>query len=93
MRSRAVRRDLGVLAFDGFGASAFADFFFFVANLGDEVGERSHVGFEAQRAGVEFGGENVVDGDRGGFGTFAHEGSSNYCETTYYTSGDAAGVR
>src|SRR5208282_1953945 len=64
----------GVLAFDGFGASAFADFFFFVADLGDEVGERAHVGFEAKRAGVNFGREDVVDGESGGFDTFAHEG-------------------
>ena len=38
---------LGVLAFDGFRPSAFADFFLFVADLGDQVGERAHVGFEA----------------------------------------------
>ena len=64
----------GVLAFDGFCASAFADLFLFVADLGDEVGERAHVGFEAERTGINFGGEDVVDGESRGIGTFGHEG-------------------
>ena len=89
MRSRAVRRDFGVLAFDGFGASAFADFFLFVADLGHEIGESAHVGFEAERTGVNFGGEDVVDCECGGFGAFAHEG--RLIETTYYISGREGG--
>jgi hypothetical protein len=64
----------GVLALDGFWASAFADFFLLVADLGDQVGERAHVRFEAQRAGVKLGGDDVVDRESRGIGTFAHEG-------------------
>jgi hypothetical protein len=63
-----------VLAFDGFGAATFANFFFFVANLGDEVGEGAHVGFVAERARVEFGRQDVIDGEGGGYGAVAHEG-------------------
>ena len=92
MRSRAVRRDLACWASMAFGASAFADFFLFVANLGDEFGDRAHVGLEAKRAGVNFGGEDVVDGESGGLDTFAHEGSSSNYLQLYYTSGARGGV-
>src|SRR5208282_5571779 len=64
----------GMLTLDGFRATAFPNVFLFVADLGDEVGERAHVGFETERAGVNVGGKDVVDGDSGGFGTLAHEG-------------------
>ena len=63
---------LGVLALDGLRTSALADFFFFVANLGNQIGKSSHVRFIAQRGRIEFGGEHVVDRDRGGFGTVGH---------------------
>ncbi len=77
-----------MLAFDGFGASAFTDFFLLVANLGHEIGESAHVGFEAEGAGINFRGEDVVDGESRGIGTFGHEGGAlKSCETTYYTSG------
>ena len=65
----------GVLAFNGFGASALADFFLFVADLGHQVGERAHVGFEAERAGVKFRGEDVINGECRGLCAFAHEGN------------------
>ena len=89
---------LRVLAFDGFRASAFADFFLFVADLGDQLGERTHVGFEAERAGVNLRGEDVVDRESGGIDTFAHVGRvqnkvRNTYETTYYTSGTKGGAR
>ena len=40
----------GMLILDGLRASALADLFLFVADLGDEIGERAHVGFEAERS-------------------------------------------
>ena len=61
-----------MLAFDGFSASAFADLFLVVANLGNEFGKRAHVGFEAERAGINFSGEHVVDRKSRGIGAFAH---------------------
>jgi len=64
----------GLSIVDGFRAATFPNFFLFVADLRDEVGESAHVGFEAERTRINFGGKDVVDGDSGGFGTFAHEG-------------------
>lgn len=63
-----------MLAVDRFGASALADFLLFIANLRDEVGKRAHIGFETQRARVKLGGQDIVDGDNGRLGAFAHEG-------------------
>jgi len=63
---------LGVLALDRLRASAFADLLLFVADLCDQIGERSHIGFEAERAGVNLGSEDVADIDSGGIGFFAH---------------------
>ena len=87
MRSRAVRRPFGVLVFDGLGAAALADFLFFVADLGDEVGEQTHVGFEAERGRIYFGSDDVVDSQSGRFGTFGHDGGLlGFLGTTYYIS-------
>ena len=62
-----------VLVFDRLCASAFADLFLFVADLGYEVGKRTHIRFEAERTGINFGGQNVVDRNGGRVGAFAHE--------------------
>ena len=62
-----------MLIFDRLRPPALADLFLFIANLGHQVGQRAHVRFKAQRAGINLGRENIIDRNRGRVGAFAHE--------------------
>ena len=44
----------GMLIFYGFGPAAFADLFFFITHLGNQVSHEAHVGFKARRSGIHF---------------------------------------
>ena len=59
MRSRAVSRALAMLVFDGLGAAALADLFPFIAHLRHEIGQKTHVGFEPCRGGIDFRRQDV----------------------------------
>ena len=43
----------GVLAFDGLGAAALANLLFFIADLGNHIGQETHVGFKTSRGRID----------------------------------------
>jgi len=45
-----------VLALDSLRSSALADYFFFIADGGNQIGHETHVSFKARRGGIDASG-------------------------------------
>ena len=70
-----------MLIFNSLGAATFTDFFFLIADLGNQVGHEAHVGFKARGRRVHLGRQEAGRG--GGLGDLVTVGHGSQTQTNY----------